>query len=242
MLLFLFYSIDSDGNCAGIVLGQTAEINVELTLVQCTQRIASGPLQWVELYTSIGKDEALSLFFSGQNSGTYTGIWINDDRGQWSLWLPMSSQCGKYFMYIWQHWILYVHCLSLRQWTARAVMEMEHLHVVYVNATQEGWLAIAIEIMQNGNNWLDLVKIVSVTILEWFLGAIPQQRARTFDNIAAVCHDIYTLSLLKEWIKQFGVLGSKQGPMCLWAVPMQKIWCTWALQIRIVTRWSGTFI
>ena len=31
-------------------------------------------------------------------------------------------------------------------------MEMEHLHVVYVNATQEGWLAIAIEIMQNGNN------------------------------------------------------------------------------------------
>lgn len=35
--------VDSDGNCAGVQIERTAEVNVELTLTQCSDMLASGP-------------------------------------------------------------------------------------------------------------------------------------------------------------------------------------------------------
>ena len=44
-LTVLLYSVDSEGNCDGIQIGVAAEINIELTLAQCTERLIAGPIQ-----------------------------------------------------------------------------------------------------------------------------------------------------------------------------------------------------
>ena len=38
-------SFDADGHCAGIQIEETAEVNVELTLVRCSDALLAGPIE-----------------------------------------------------------------------------------------------------------------------------------------------------------------------------------------------------